>query len=443
MFRTAPRGTHRAPGRAVIDYRGLAAPVGRGVGGVAILGAVTATAAFTGAESARALTPAPAGVDAMRGAAPALAQTAPASKYTNVKLRLGARGDAVRHLQTQLNAHSASLTVDGVFGSATLRAVKSHQSASGIGVDGVVGPKTWNALSGGSSTPAPGSQPKLRSGDRGDAVRTLQSQLNDSGASIAVDGVFGRATNSAVRSLQSAAGIGVDGVVGPKTWGALNGSATIGSGGGGTSTPAPSPGSSQPKLRSGDRGDAVRTLQSQLNDSGASIAVDGVFGRATNSAVRSLQSAAGIGVDGVVGPKTWNALNGSTTIGSGGGGHGSVGSFNAQGIIDAARSQIGVRYVWGGSSPSRGFDCSGLVHYAYNQAGIDMPRKTAKGYTFGGKIIPASQAQVGDLVAFTANDYGHMGIYLGNGKIIDASGSRQQVVERSIWNSPHVFVTYR
>lgn len=83
------------------------------------------------------------------------------------------------------------------------------------------------------------------------------------------------------------------------------------------------------------------------------------------------------------------------------------------------------------------------MHYAYNQAGVNLPRKTAKGYALGGKVIPASQAQPGDLVAFTSNNYGHMGIYAGGGKIIDASNSRQRVVERSIWNAPHVFVSYR
>src|SRR5690625_1344697 len=513
MFRTQPRGTHRAPGPAVIDYRGLAAPVGRGVGGVAIVGAVTATAAFSGAESARALTHSPAGIDAMRGVAPALAPSAPTTTYNNVKLRLGARGAAVKHLQTRLNAHGASLAVDGVFGSATLRAVKNHQSASRIGVDGVVGPKTWNTLnaSGSSSsqpklrqgdrgqavrtlqtklnergaslavdgsfgpatrtavrslqsaagisvdgvvgpqtwnalngsttigggdgaTAGPGTQPKLRQGDRGQAVRTLQTKLNERGASLAVDGSFGPATRTAVRSLQSAAGISVDGVVGPQTWNALNGSTTIGGGDGGTSVPG-----TQPKLRQGDRGQAVRTLQTKLNERGASLAVDGSFGPATRTAVRSLQSAAGISVDGAVGPQTWKALNGSTTIGGGGG---SDGSFSGQAIVNAARAQIGVRYVWGGHSPS-GFDCSGLVHYAYNQAGVNLPRKTAKGYALGGKVIPASQAQPGDLVAFTSNNYGHMGIYAGGGKIIDASNSRQRVVERSIWNAPHVFVSYR
>ena len=408
-----------------------------------MIGAVSATAVLAGGAAAGAQAPA---TSTVRGVAPS-AVPPTKSQFTSVKLRVGARGAAVSHLQERLNARGASLTVDGVFGSATLRAVKNQQSRAGIGVDGVVGPKTWGALTGTASTAPSTSQPKLRLGSRGAAVTTLQKQLNASGASLRVDGVFGSATASAVRALQSSARISVDAVVGPNTWSALGKGLSIGSGG--TSAPSAPPASvGHPKLRQGDRGAAVKTLQSELNASGASIAVDGVFGSGTASAVRALQSAAGIGVDGVVGPKTWNALDSDVRISTGSGGRdddrGSVGdSARGQAIIDAARTQLGARYTWGGESPGTGFDCSGLVHFAYNQAGVDLPRKTAKGYVFGGRIIPKSQARPGDLVAFPGNDYGHMGIYVGNGKIIDASGSRQQVVERSIWNSPHVFVTYR
>ena len=62
----------------------------------------------------------------------------------------------------------------------------------------------------------------------------------------------------------------------------------------------------------------MKTLQAKLNERGASIAVDGVFGRGTANAVRSLQSAAKIGVDGVVGPQTWNAANSNVRISDGG-----------------------------------------------------------------------------------------------------------------------------
>lgn len=328
-----------------------------------MIGAVSATAVITGGAAATAQAPSASTVGTVRGVAPTVAP-ATQSQFTSVKLRLGARGAAVSYLQERLNAHGASLSVDGVYGSATLRAVRNHQSQASIGVDGVVGPITWGALTGAAST-------------------------------------------------------------------------------------APSTSVGQPKLRQGDRGAAVESLQSALNDSGASISVDGSFGPATASAVRALQSAAGIGVDTVVGPRTWNALGSDVRISSDSGSRDddreptSGTSVRGQAIVNAARSQTGVRYQWGGESASTGFDCSGLVHYAYNRAGTDLPRKTAKGYVFGGRIISQSEAQPGDLVAFTGNNYGHMGIYVGGGKIIDASSSRGRVVERSIWGAPHVFVTYR
>lgn len=386
MFRTASRGAHRAAGRAVIDYRGFAAPVCRGMGGAAVIGAVVMTAALTGAASAGAQAPVAPSTASVRGivpgAAPAIAPVVlpgvvPASQspFIGVTLRLGARGDAVRDLQERLIAHGASLGADGVFGAATLRAVMAHQSGAGLTVDGVVGRMTWNALSGAVAAPA-------------------------APAAVTVA----------------------------------------------TAAPAAT---SQPTLRLGSRGVAVRTLQSLLHERGASISIDGIFGRATATAVRSMQSAAGLGVDGVVGARTWSALTGPVRVGDGGTSRSETRtptrstSVDGPAVIAAARAQLGARYTWGGSTPATGFDCSGLVHHAYTTAGVDLPRKTAKGYTFGGRIIPRSEAQPGDLVAFTGDDYGHIGIYLGDGRIVDASGSRRQVVERSIWNAPHVFVTYR
>ncbi|MDN5822450.1 MAG: peptidoglycan-binding protein, partial [Brachybacterium sp.] len=160
----------------MIDYRGLTAPVGRGVGGAAVIGAVSATAVLSTGAAATAQAPSASAVGTVRGIAPSVAPSAaPAKKqsqFTSVKLRRGARGAAVSHLQERLNAHGASLTTDGVFGSATLRAVRNQQSQAGIGVDGVVGPVTWGTLTGATST-APDtstSHPKLRAGSRGAAV---------------------------------------------------------------------------------------------------------------------------------------------------------------------------------------------------------------------------------------------------------------------------------
>lgn len=433
-----------------------------------MIGAVASGAALHDGQAARALQPST-GAHSANGALAMSPSVRSASVVPSVTLRPGARGEAVRQLQNSLNASGASLNVDGVFGPATTRAVRSYQSKKGLAVDGIVGARTRAALNGSGSqersqAPAPSnraSSSTLRRGDRGSAVTTLQKKLNASGAKLTVDGSFGSATDRAVRGLQANAGLTVDGVVGSKTWRALDGDATVPSNrsnSSGSSSSAPS--AAQPTLRSGSRGASVKTLQSLLNERGASLTVDGVFGRSTLSAVRSLQQSAGITVDGVAGAKTWRAVSTSSVrISADSGSRGTdrsappagstapvstpSASFDGQAVIAAARSQMGKPYVWGGHNPARGFDCSGLVHYAYNQAGVSMPRKTARGYTFGGRIISQSEAQPGDLVAFTANNYGHIGIYVGNGNIIDASGSRRQVVERSIWNSPHVFVTYR
>lgn len=122
----------------------------------------------------------------------------------------GQSGERVRTVQYLLRARGYSITVDGVFGSGTAATVRSFQSSRGLAVDGIVGPQTWEAL-----------VITVRNGSSGDAVRAAQSQLRAHGYSITVDGAFGPATESAVRSFQRSAGLTVDGVVGPNTWAKL------------------------------------------------------------------------------------------------------------------------------------------------------------------------------------------------------------------------------
>ncbi|MEO3849979.1 penicillin-insensitive murein endopeptidase [Streptomyces sp. B8F3] len=120
----------------------------------------------------------------------------------------GNRGTDVLALQHLLTGQGVPVTADGVFGPATTTAVREFQSAKGLGVDGIVGPQTWGALT-----------PTIRQGDTGGAVRALQSALNAKrGAGLTVSGTFDAATTAAVRTFQGHAGIKVDGIVGPVTW---------------------------------------------------------------------------------------------------------------------------------------------------------------------------------------------------------------------------------
>ncbi len=86
-----------------------------------------------------------------------------------------------------------------------------------------------------------------------------------------------------------------------------------------------------------------------------------------------------------------------------------------QAIVNSAEHLLGIPYVWGGASPSTGFDCSGLVQYVFRENGIPMPRTSWAQYAFVNKIAK-SQLQPGDLVFFQTAGPGasHVGIYIGS-----------------------------
>jgi cell wall-associated NlpC family hydrolase len=85
-------------------------------------------------------------------------------------------------------------------------------------------------------------------------------------------------------------------------------------------------------------------------------------------------------------------------------------------IVRIANRMVGVPYRYGGASPASGFDCSGLVQYVFGRVGLRLPHYTVSQYQLGrpvrGRLLP------GDLVFF--NGLGHVGIYAGSGKMIEA-----------------------
>ncbi|MFB6985789.1 NlpC/P60 family protein [Streptomyces sp. NPDC056304] len=94
-----------------------------------------------------------------------------------------------------------------------------------------------------------------------------------------------------------------------------------------------------------------------------------------------------------------------------------AGSARAAVAVMAVRRALGRPYVWGANGPA-GFDCSGLMQWAYAQAGVSLPR-TSQAQRYAGRMVPLSEARPGDLVAYRA-DAGHIGMYVGNGQVIHA-----------------------
>lgn len=101
------------------------------------------------------------------------------------------------------------------------------------------------------------------------------------------------------------------------------------------------------------------------------------------------------------------------------------------GIVDTAKQYLGVRYVYGGASPS-GFDCSGFTMYIYKQFGYSLPHSATSQWQsgMGSRVYNIGELQAGDLVFFNdpsrnaGKACSHAGIYVGNGQIIHASSSK-------------------
>lgn len=97
-------------------------------------------------------------------------------------------------------------------------------------------------------------------------------------------------------------------------------------------------------------------------------------------------------------------------------------------IANYALSKQGSRYYWGAQGPTY-FDCSGLVYWAHNQAGVKIGRTTAAGYAGSGKSVSYSNLQIGDVITFNyGRGIAHIGIYIGSGRMVHASGKGSETV---------------
>jgi peptidoglycan hydrolase-like protein with peptidoglycan-binding domain len=138
--------------------------------------------------------------------------------------------------------------------------------------------------------------PVVKNGSNGHPIKTLQYLLRARGQSVAIDGVFGPHTETAVKAFQASRGLAADAIVGPMTWVAI-----------------------VVQVKKGSQGDAVRGVQEEFQfrnlsgDPSNGPQVDGIFGPRTDAAVRGFQQALSLDipsvkVDGIVGPVTWQAL---------------------------------------------------------------------------------------------------------------------------------------
>lgn len=200
-------------------------------------------------------------------------------------------------------------------------------------------------------------------------------------------------------------------------------------------------------VKLGDRGTDVASLQKRLQSLNyLKAGSTGYFGTDTEAAVKAFQQRNGLYADGNVGEQTREALfadgaraaktsSGGSSSGGGGSSTGNqpvvVGDpddASADALIDFALTQLGKPYVRGGKGPKT-FDCSGFVYYSLNSVGHKINYMTSTAWRSANypTINNFEDVKKGDILCFN----GHVGIYMGNGKMIDASSSNGKIVTRS------------
>jgi len=110
-------------------------------------------------------------------------------------------------------------------------------------------------------------------------------------------------------------------------------------------------------------------------------------------------------------------------------------SSNHSSVVHYAVQQVGIPYRYGGQHPSQGFDCSGLVYYAYRQAGYSIPRSSSQQYS-SVRHVSLRELRAGDLLFFRVSPkkVSHVGIYVGNGDFVHAPSSGKSVQISSLDN---------
>ncbi len=126
------------------------------------------------------------------------------------------------------------------------------------------------------------------------------------------------------------------------------------------------------------------------------------------------------------------ASTGATGAGSGAG---SKATGTAAELIADAKRYLGVPYVWGGTNPAKGLDCSGLTQLVYGHVGIDLPRVSYQQAKEGTAVNGLANAKPGDLLAFDS-PVDHVAIYLGDNKMIHAPRPGKVVEISDVYETP-------
>jgi len=177
----------------------------------------------------------------------------------------------------------------------------------------------------------------------------------------------------------------------------------------------------------GDSATFTQALAAALGGSGATDAAS-----LTDSLGLGSSLGTSLGIGGTLGPGSAAAAGTAALTGAQAAGtvH-TGGAATGNDVVAVAKKYIGVPYVWGGTNPASGMDCSGFTQRVFKDLGVEIPRVVSDQMRQGTPVASLAEAKPGDLlVSFGGN---HISIYLGNGKAIDAPVPGKTIQIRDAW----------
>ena len=367
-------------------------------------------------------------------------------------MQAGDEGESVEAVQVRLYelGYLDRSSRTGTFGEKTTAAVMEFQKANHLTADGKVGERTMEKLYSGDVVGN-----FYEYGDTDESIVPYQKRLKKLGYlsdDYEPEGKMDSKTVSAIKDFQDANGLVRDGCLGPTTMECLNSDDAV-----------------LHALRLGMSGSDIKSVQKRLCelDYLKSSQITGYFGENTENAVISFQKRNSLTADGAVGSKTLAKLNSdnakkASSSSSGGGSSSnddddddsgsSSSSSSVEKFIKIAKSKLGCKYVRGAKGPNQ-FDCSGFVYWCLNQAGVKQGYMTSIAWRTCSKykrIESMSKLKRGDVLVFKGSSMatGHVGIYLGDGEMNDASSGKGKVritdtvLSGTYWKQ-HFLMAYR
>jgi cell wall-associated NlpC family hydrolase len=174
-----------------------------------------------------------------------------------------------------------------------------------------------------------------------------------------------------------------------------------------------------------DSGSFTQALAAALGGTGADASsLTGGLGLGSTPGIGSTTAAGTGALTGATALTGTAALAGTAAVRTGG-------AANGNDVVAVAKKYIGVPYVWGGTNPATGMDCSGFTQRVFKDLGVELPRVVSDQMRQGTPVASLAEAKPGDLlVSFGGN---HISIYLGNGKAIDAPVPGKTIQIRDAW----------